>query len=353
MHDRQASGVMWEDPGTDINKVEQELFQAAREAKPDTTKVSEPLLSDMGRLLQEAIQQGEFALRGTTLGNKWARELKRDAKLDATYKKTPFIDKKQFRIDWCKKELDQLEVGKTHSESFRKITTEGYRMRTFGKIAEEYGFLATPKVALTAANKYCRRCIAMGGDWLEFDEWGEICLYSFSERGWQKEFEECWKQYERESSCTDKSDASTTTRTTSTTPSTSTRASKGAGDSGGKSTGSQQAIRAKWTAQCTNHPNHHPRHPNHHPNHEPPKPSPNILNNPQTNTPPTTTNHKPTHHQQPTNQQHHHKPTHHQQLPPPPPPSNFSFACFPLRQRSTRRTARRSLSPRAPPRPSS
>jgi len=132
------------------------------------------------------------------VGQRWSRDKKNNEQMRTEYEALDMKAKKLFRQAWAQRVLSDIEVGRQHEKSYTRVDSKKGEFFTFGRIAVEYGYTATPREAMAAAIRYCKCCIAMGGDWLLLDNLGGVVLFNFLHRQWQQDFKEAWMLYEKE-----------------------------------------------------------------------------------------------------------------------------------------------------------
>jgi len=77
--------------------------------------------------LEQVIKDQTFDMRGP-VGQKWARNLKGDDKMRDEYKliKTP-EERKKYRLDWVARQLNNIKIGKLHTQSYKKALIKWIR----------------------------------------------------------------------------------------------------------------------------------------------------------------------------------------------------------------------------------
>lgn len=153
--------------------------------------------------LRDAVETGAFDLRASAVGQKWSKEVCKDKKLASDYKGCISMqDKKNFRAEWARRKLAEVEVSKTHLKSYQVVNEKHGEYLSFGAIAVQYGFAATPHAAMESARKYCEKCINIGGKWIMYEEMGELLLFFFLQFRYHQTMAESWAMHEKESAQT-------------------------------------------------------------------------------------------------------------------------------------------------------
>ena len=146
-------------------------------------------------VLQQALSADNIDVRSAVWA-KFARNATTGIKHNYKQLKTD-ADRKAFRLDWARRELDTLTHGKRHERSWQRVDTERGRYMTLAKIAEEFGYNADPERAMAGAIKYAKKCAALGGKWTwEDTEFSEMSMYLYLNREFREDLTQSWTMYE-------------------------------------------------------------------------------------------------------------------------------------------------------------
>ena len=165
----------------DIHKFEKMVKSVAKGKALDEAKAAaandEPA-SEYEKMLVEAISAGDFDSRGA-LGQRFSRSAKSFSpeELQEFKEARSLEQKKAFRIKWANRRLKELRVKKVHLQEYKTVDESKGTYMVFPKMVEEYGIHFDPKGAALAALRYCKKAIAMGGQWLHYEPMSETMQY--------------------------------------------------------------------------------------------------------------------------------------------------------------------------------
>ena len=77
------------------------------------------------RMQKQNIGLDAFPSRGP-IGQRWARELRNDKKLEADYHSKDKDEKAEFKADWLARKIQHIEVGRNHTRSYKVVNQERY-----------------------------------------------------------------------------------------------------------------------------------------------------------------------------------------------------------------------------------
>lgn len=100
--------------------------------------------------------------------------------------------RREVRMEWAKGKISSMKCSKNKVKKWRDVDTKIGRYMTVEKLAEEYGFMAAPKLACQRAVNYASRCARMGGNWLFYEEWSQSWMILFVLMEHREEFTKAW-----------------------------------------------------------------------------------------------------------------------------------------------------------------
>ena len=96
-----------------------------------------------------------------------------------------------------------VRQGEKHKVALRVLakndTTKGEYL-PFGSLVESFGIHYNREEAISAATRHASKCLQLKGDWLFWDNLGEVPCFLKLRQCYQEEMAECWKLCEEESS---------------------------------------------------------------------------------------------------------------------------------------------------------
>ena len=159
-------------------------------------------------------------------------------------------ERRNFRMEWARRELTQLEASKEHTKSWQRVDETKGEYKTCASIAESYGYLVDPVGALRSAEKYCEKCVTMMGKWVRYDDMAETIMYLHVTKQHKELFTEAWLMCEKFS---DKSkQPAIAEHEPETTPAAAATKAKGTGKGKPKAKATAKAAAARAAAQKAN-----------------------------------------------------------------------------------------------------
>jgi hypothetical protein len=148
---------------------------------------------------EDAVNCGNFEIRGGPLSGRWARACKPDTDLYEQYALQRSRDSKaEFRMEWAKRNLQQLRVSRVHSKSYMEVDKSKGTYMTYPELVLDFGFIADQMAAEKAATNYATKCVKMGGKWLFVEPMSEAVHFLRIRREHSQIFSEKWGLYEKE-----------------------------------------------------------------------------------------------------------------------------------------------------------
>jgi hypothetical protein len=164
--------------------------------------------SEEANKFKAAIESNNYELRNTWIGRVWYQALRDDEALASEYNKVKTrLAQREFRAQWTKRQLQMLQVGRTHSSIVRTVNKSRGTYLCFGKIAENLGYAVDAKRATRAAFTYCAKACKMGGEWAWYEPMSETMMFMWYEFQYHHEVEEAWTVWEKEHMTYDRGDA--------------------------------------------------------------------------------------------------------------------------------------------------
>ena len=105
--------------------------------------------------------------------------------------------KKDFRMRWASRELKSLSVENEEQQSWKQVGRRCGQHFTLERIAVEFGYVANPTKAMTAATKHCMRAIELGGDWVRYEEMSDEFFFFLYQSQYSEEMENKWTMRQR------------------------------------------------------------------------------------------------------------------------------------------------------------
>ena len=144
--------------------------------------------------LSAAVTSGDIPSR-SALGQQFTRAA--DGKKDPSYMALKSDrDRRDFRLEWARRKLENMSVGKKHHRSWEEVNSSTATPRTFAAIANDLGYAVDPQSALKGARAYCEKCIRMGGQWTYVDDMTGLTMYQYVTKSSSSSFAQAWMQYE-------------------------------------------------------------------------------------------------------------------------------------------------------------
>jgi hypothetical protein len=149
-------------------------------------------------VLEQAIADGNVDPRKGA-GRRFVRELSKEDKIGYADCKGHEA-KAAFRLQWAERKLQELNISRTHTKSYKHVDVTKGTYYSFGSLVESFGILYDRAAAIKSAAKHALKCEKMGGKWISYDELSETTEYYKLRREFQDIMAEKWSLCESESS---------------------------------------------------------------------------------------------------------------------------------------------------------
>jgi len=176
----QAVQTMLKQQGKAILQAESKDAGAAG-ATPGDRKLAEQL--------QEVIDKHSFNTK-SYLGNKF----RADVKGNIEYKALSRADAAAFRMDWCKKQLNNILEKKVHHQSWKRVDRTKGCYRNFGRLVLDFGGWSC-KEAIEGATTAVNKCMLMGAPWITRHPQSDLVEYLVLEIEFEEEFSNMWSHF--------------------------------------------------------------------------------------------------------------------------------------------------------------
>ena len=148
--------------------------------------------------LEDAISSGKMNMK-TPLSQKFVALHKPGTPAGDAYQSLKtHVEREQFRIKWAQKAYQDCVASKVHEKTYQKVDRTKGTYLPLSMIVQSEGGKDDPE-SLSAAEKYCLKCVAMGGEWCSLNSMTERMEYLYLRRESMDEMKEAWSEYEKES----------------------------------------------------------------------------------------------------------------------------------------------------------
>ena len=185
-----------------FNKALQALGTAAIEGEPKEI-ATDPLAGLTGaalkraQALQEAVDSEGFEAR-SYLANVFRNDHKPGTPAGTKYKECTNRDEaKTFRMEWTKKQLNNITTKKVHSTSWKRIDKTLGKYRNFGRLVIDLGGW-TCQEAIDGATCAITKCVMMGSPWVRRHPQTLLVEYLVLEMQFEEVFENMWSDFEEQ-----------------------------------------------------------------------------------------------------------------------------------------------------------
>ena len=103
-------------------------------------------------------------------------------------------DRKNYRMDWARREFKNYKSGKSHIESQEKVRKVKGSMVTLGGLVQAYGGWEWPP-ALRGALKTAQKCSMLGEEFCNVDPSSGLTFYCLIDKEWEDTFRESWTMF--------------------------------------------------------------------------------------------------------------------------------------------------------------
>ena len=154
------------------------------------TKATEENKADLEDLAMfEAALKTDKIKSKTQIDGRWRYNLTYKKPSEAErFKALNQVDQNREQKEWMQTEVSKLKIKTEKATSFSKEDSTRSDMLTFGGVVLLFGGWSwTP--AIEGAKRACTKCVLLGGDYAEMDEFSELMHY----RIFRKQYVETWK----------------------------------------------------------------------------------------------------------------------------------------------------------------
>jgi hypothetical protein len=158
--------------------------------------------------LEKALKANDVDIR-SALGQKFSREHAIGSLGDTAMKKFMGEKSKQgvktndakrmWRVTWAERVYDTVTEGKRHEKSWQEVAKEKGTYVCFAVLVEKMGYTFDPRGAIERARRYADKCVAMKGDWFEYNLMIEELDFFLLEKSHTHIMAEKWAMYEDQS----------------------------------------------------------------------------------------------------------------------------------------------------------
>ncbi|CAK0791709.1 unnamed protein product, partial [Prorocentrum cordatum] len=163
-------------PTSDMKTIEKQTDEMAKQAKQQQVLMREmaekSLPADVAKKMRElevALENNNIVSR-SDIYQKYQRHLQSLPEEEKKKHKGTTIQKRQFRLEWAKLRLTEMEKKYFHYKSYETVNTRTGIYMSFPRVAQEEGGHHA-EANVIAARNYCSSCALLGGDWVY---WGPM-----------------------------------------------------------------------------------------------------------------------------------------------------------------------------------
>lgn len=184
-----------------------EFKQVVKDCSSDVTQVVGTNTKLIGEL-QKVLKANDLDIR-SALGQKFSREHANGSASTVAMKK--FMDEQSqqgvrtndakllWRVSWAERLYDTVSEGKRHTRSWEDVAKEKGTYVCFATMVEKMGYNFDPQGAIKRARRYADKCVAMKGDWVEYNSMIEELDFFLMEKSHTHIMAEKWAMYEEQS----------------------------------------------------------------------------------------------------------------------------------------------------------
>ena len=182
-----------------FERINGKLIEHVAAREESDAKIDDAALLGLGCREAQFLNNLQDALKGGAIGSAPYQEMLRelDEKDKKKFKAGTSSQKEEFKLDWCKRELEKFTASKLHTREWRRIDSEIGTYMTVERLCEEYGWWVNRVKAATAATNYAAKACSLGGKWISWCSWSKSWQVLFVKKSHTETFEQSWALFEK------------------------------------------------------------------------------------------------------------------------------------------------------------